>query len=83
MRNCHLKILSNVTSSIFNIYFLNQSTNTCTCLLALPKDINIGVTLGLLFGGFILGVIVTAVVTNLRYRRLIFRTRKRYACEKM
>lgn len=40
-------------------------------------DTNIGVTLGTLFGGFTLGVIVTAVVTTLMYRRLKFRTRKR------
>lgn len=40
-------------------------------------DTNIGVTLGTLFGGFTLGVVVTAVVTTLMYRRLIFRTRKR------
>nr|XP_034306688.1 uncharacterized protein LOC105328276 isoform X9 [Crassostrea gigas] len=38
---------------------------------------NIGVTVGSLFGGFILGVIVTAVVTTLMYRRLNFRTPNR------
>nr|XP_034306682.1 uncharacterized protein LOC105328276 isoform X5 [Crassostrea gigas] len=40
-------------------------------------DTTIGVTLGTLFGGFILGVIVTAVVTTLMYRRFKLRTRKR------
>lgn len=58
--------------------FFNQST--LPCLLVLPKDTTIGVTLGTLFGGFILGVIVTAVVTTLMYRRLTLRTRKRYIC---
>lgn len=33
------------------------------------KDTNIAVTIGTLFGGFILCVIVTAVVTALMYRR--------------
>lgn len=75
--NCYLKILSIVTSNIFNSFF-NQRTHTC--LLVLPKDTNNGVTLGSLFGGFILGVIVTAVATTLMYRRLKLRTRKRYIC---
>uniref|UniRef100_A0A8W8LU31 EB domain-containing protein n=1 Tax=Magallana gigas TaxID=29159 RepID=A0A8W8LU31_MAGGI len=37
---------------------------------------NNGVTLGTLFGGLILGVIVIAVITTLTYRRLKFPTRK-------
>lgn len=40
------------------------------------KDTNIAVTLGTLFGGFILCVIVTAVVTALMYRRKKCPTRK-------
>nr|XP_034306696.1 uncharacterized protein LOC109620881 [Crassostrea gigas] len=40
-------------------------------------DVNIGVTLGTLFGGFILGVIVTAVATILMYKRLKFRITNR------
>lgn len=43
-------------------------------------DGNIGVTLGTLFGGFILGVFVTAVVTILMYKRLKFRITKRSVC---
>ncbi|XP_052680128.1 uncharacterized protein LOC128160859 [Crassostrea angulata] len=39
------------------------------------KDTN-GVTLGTLFGGLMLGVIVIAVITTLTYRRLKFPTRK-------
>ncbi|XP_065937865.1 multiple epidermal growth factor-like domains protein 6 isoform X2 [Magallana gigas] len=38
---------------------------------------NIGVTVGSLFGGFILGVIVTAVLTTLMYRRLNIRAPNR------
>lgn len=43
----------------------------------ITKDTNIRVTLGTLFGGFFLGVIVTAVVTILMYKRLKFQIRKR------
>ncbi|XP_052680130.1 uncharacterized protein LOC128160860 [Crassostrea angulata] len=51
----------------------------CTCSkgftfidLSCEKNVNIGVTLGTLFGGFILGVIVTAVATILMHKRLKF-----------
>eukprot|EP00105_Crassostrea_gigas_P045592 XP_019929740.1 PREDICTED: prion-like-(Q/N-rich) domain-bearing protein 25 [Crassostrea gigas] len=40
-------------------------------------DVNIEVTLGTLFGGFILGVIVSAVATILLYKRLKFRITNR------
>lgn len=43
-------------------------------------DVNIEVTLGTLFGGFILGVIVSAVATILLYKRLKFRITNRLVC---
>nr|XP_034306692.1 uncharacterized protein LOC105345467 isoform X1 [Crassostrea gigas] len=51
----------------------------CTCAkefilidLACEKDMNIRAKLGTFFGGFILGAIVTAVVTTLMYRKFKF-----------
>lgn len=75
--NYYLKILSILTLNNLIVLF-NQST--LPYLLVLPKDTILGVTLGILFGGFILGVIVTAVVTTLMYIRLKLRNRKKYIC---
>ncbi|XP_052680132.1 uncharacterized protein LOC128160862 [Crassostrea angulata] len=51
--------------------------NSLGSLISQQHGTNIGITLGTLFGGFILGVIVTAVATTLMYRRLKCRTPNR------
>lgn len=55
----------------------NDHQNSLGSLISQQHGTNIGITLGTLFGGFILGVIVTAVVATLMYRRLKCRTLNR------